>query len=372
MFPKVERRNIAKFDWLLLIAMLLLCGSGLVVIYSAGYDAQLGTSPAMKKQAFSMGIGLFAFLGCMLVNWSVWRRLAYPIYFVCLGLLLLVVMKGTIAGGARRWLAIGSFRMQPSEFMKIAIILLFAKIFSAEERPEKGYGIVKLLYPSVLLVVPMVLIKIQPDLGTAMCLGLIGLSMMLMAGVRTRTLLNSAIVAMLLAVPAWSMLHDYQRQRVMTFISPESDPLGTGYHAIQSKIAVGSGAMMGKGFLQGTQTQLRFLPEQTTDFIFSVLAEEWGFLGSLFILLLYALLIFRLFTIASRCEERFPAFVTVGVGAMMFWHVFINIGMVIGVMPVVGVTLKLLSYGGSSVISAMAAIGLVAGFTIRRYMFAAN
>ncbi len=166
------------------------------------------------------------------------------------------------------------------------------------------------------------------------------------------------------------MLQDYQKDRIRTFMSPELDPRGKGYHAMQSKIAVGSGALSGKGFLQGTQTQLRFLPEQKTDFIFSVLAEEWGFAGSVLVIGLYAFLILRLLHISSRCSEPFAAFVSFGVAAMLFWHVFINIGMVIGIVPVVGITLALLSFGGSSVVVIVAAIGVVAGFSIRRYLFA--
>lgn len=368
-FKRIDRRVVQNFDWMLLLSMLSLCSIGLIVIYSAGYDPERETSPAMIKQAVSMGIGLVAFALCMLVNWSVWRRLAFPIYVLCLALLVFVQVKGIVAGGARRWLDFGGFRMQPSEFMKVAIILVLARIFSSESAPRDGYTLKRMIWPMGLLMVPAVLIKEQPDLGTALCLVLIGGTMQLMAGVRAKTLLRLFLVGSILVVPAWSMLKDYQRKRVLNFVSPEMDPLGSGYHAIQSKIAVGSGAVTGKGFLQGTQTQLRFLPEQTTDFIFSVLAEEWGFIGSVIVVGLYAILVLRLLSVAGRCDEPFPAFVCVGVAAMMFWHTVINIGMVIGVMPVVGVTLKLLSYGGSSVISAMAAIGLVAGFTVRRYMF---
>lgn len=193
--------------------------------------------------------------------------------------------------------------------------------------------------------------------------------MLFLAGVRRGTIVRLLLVGGILVVPAWHMLKEYQKQRVLNFITPEADPLGTGYHAIQSKIAVGSGAVTGKGFMKGTQTQLRFLPEQTTDFIFSVLAEEWGFIGSLSILLLYAVLVLRTLGVASKCGESFSMYVCYGVASMMFWHVFVNIGMVIGVVPVVGVTLKLLSYGGSSVIAAMAGIGLVAGCSIRRSVF---
>lgn len=194
--------------------------------------------------------------------------------------------------------------------------------------------------------------------------------MLLLAGLHKKTLLTLLSAGILLTIPFWLFgLKDYQRQRILTFMSPESDPLGSGYHAIQSKIAVGSGAFWGKGFMQGTQTQLRFLPEQTTDFIFSVLAEEWGFVGTFLVIFLYGFLIFRLLSISSRCQDTFSAFVAFGVAALIFWHVLVNIGMVVGVLPVVGLTLPLLSFGGSSVTSVMAALGLAAGFSFRRFLF---
>ena len=298
-----------------------------------------------------------------------WRRCAWGFYIIGCLLLLAVLLKGSVAGGARRWLVIGPLRMQPAEFTKIALILLYARLFSSESAPRDGFTFKTLILPSILLAIPTALIMKEPDLGTALVHIAIAASMLFLAGVRRGTIIRLVVVGSLLAVPGWKMLKDYQKQRVLNFISPEADPLGTGYHAIQSKIAVGSGAVTGKGFMKGTQTQLRFLPEQTTDFIFSVLAEEWGFLGSLTILILYAILILRALGAASRCGDPFSTYVCYGVAAMMFWHVFVNIGMVIGVVPVVGVTLKLLSYGGSSVIAAMAGIGLVVGLSIRRSVF---
>lgn len=369
-FRRVDKRLLASFDWPLVLAMVVLLSIGLIVIYSAGYDPQAGTSRPMVKQAVSMAIGMCVFGCCVFINPSVWRRLAWPVYFLSFALLVLVLGKGVVAGGARRWLDFAGIRMQPAEFMKLGIILVFARLFSSERAPKEGFVVKTLIFPALLILFPTVLIMKEPDLGTALCCMLIGGSMLLMAGIQRGTLIRLGISGMLLAVPAWTMLKDYQRKRVLNFLSPEMDPLGSGYHAIQSKIAVGSGAVTGKGFLQGTQTQLRFLPEQTTDFIFSVLAEEWGFLGSVVVIAVYSLLIFRIVSIASRCQDTFSAYVCVGVAAMMFWHVTINIGMVIGVVPVVGVTLKLLSYGGSSIIAAMMGLGIVAGFSIRRFMFA--
>lgn len=367
---RLDKRMILNFDWLLLISMTLLCSIGLIVIYSAGYDPSIETSRSMTKQATSFGLGSLACLLAIILNPSSWRRLAWPIYIIGCILLIAVMLKGTVAGGARRWLVLGGFRMQPAEFTKLGLILVYARLFSSTTAPTNGYNFKTLIYPAFLLMVPALLIAKEPDLGTALCHVLIAGSMLMMAGIQRQTLIRGFIAAVILAVPTWGMMKEYQRNRVLNFLSPEMDPLGTGYHAIQSKIAVGSGAVMGKGFLKGTQTQLRFLPEQTTDFIFSVLAEEWGFIGSLVVIGLYGFLIIRMLRVSSKCIDSFSAYVSFGVAAMMFWHVVINIGMVIGVMPVVGVTLKLMSYGGSSLIAAMVGIGIVLGASIRRFSFA--
>lgn len=368
---KLDKRFFSNVDWQLLVAMASLCVLGLGLQWSAGFSSQLGFSPPMQRQAISMGIGLLAFVFCMTVRTSFWHRLAFFFFILGCGLLLLILFKGVVAGGSRRWLDLGGVRMQPSEFMKVGVILALARVFGRENSPRDGYTLPTLVLPSMVLLIPVVLILKEPDLGTSLCYLLIGGSMILLAGVKKQTALRLSIAAVALSIPAWIfLLKDYQRQRVLTFLSPEQDPLGSGYHAIQSKIAVGSGAVTGKGFLEGTQTQLRFLPEQTTDFIFSVLAEEWGFVGSLSALLLYGWLVFRILKIASRCNDTFSAFVCFGVAALIFWHTMINIGMVIGVVPVVGLTLTFLSYGGSSVVTLMAALGIVAGVSGRRFLFA--
>ncbi|MCB0343886.1 MAG: rod shape-determining protein RodA [Bdellovibrionales bacterium] len=366
---RVDRRVLSNFDWLLTGAMLLLCAVGLVVLFSAGHVRETNYSPTMERQFVSMSIGLGVFVICFLLNPTFLRRWSFALYLLGCVLLAALFFKGVYAGGARRWLALGGFRFQPSEFMKLALILAMARIFSAENAPKDGYNMKTLITPVLVMGVPVALILFEPDLGTALCHLLIAGSMLLLAGVRGSTFLKLAIAGIALAYPAWSTLKDYQKQRVVSFLSPEQDPLGSGYHAIQSKIAVGSGKVFGKGFLEGTQTQLSFLPEQTTDFIFSVLAEEWGFMGSFLVISLFAFLVLHSFAIAGRCRERFSAFVVVGVAMMIFWHMVVNIGMVTGVLPVVGLTLPLLSYGGSSVITFMAGLGLVAGVSMRRFLF---
>ncbi len=323
------RKVTGNFDWQIMVSMILVCVCGLVVLHSAGFDPEAGESAQMKQQAVWMIIGFIAFLACSFMSSGFLKRWAYVFYAVGLCLLVGVFFTGIVAGGARRWIDLGHVRVQPSEFMKLAVIILFARFFSSDFAPRNGYTFFRLLLPLALMLVPAILIIKQPDLGTGLVVLMIGGSMLLFAGVRTATILRLAIIGML-----------------------------------------GSGAVLGKGFLKGTQTQLRFLPEQTTDFIFSVLAEEWGFAGSVVLLLLYASLIFRLLSIAARCPERFPAFVTFGVASLLFWQVTVNVGMVIGVLPVVGITLPLLSYGGSSVLTVMAGLGIASGIGSRRFLFA--
>jgi len=367
-FRRIERLG-SNFQWGYLLLLLAICGCGLLVLSSAGYDPEAGESRAMQKQALSMALGIGAFFLACFGSSNFWRRSAWLIYGVCLALLIFILAEGVVAGGARRWLDLGFFRMQPSEFMKIGLILCLARVLSSDRAPQDGHTLKTLFIPALTLIVPAALTLIQPDLGTALCQCLVGGSMIFLAGVKRRTIFTMATVAAVGAFPAWHSLKQYQRNRILNFISPELDPLASGYHAIQSKIAVGSGSWLGKGYLKGTQTQLRFLPEQTTDFLFSVLAEEWGFLGTMLVLVLYIVLIYRMLMVSSRAADRFSAMVTFGVAALFFWQVVVNVGMVTGTLPVVGITLPLLSYGGSSVLTLMFAAGLVAGVHSRRFLF---
>lgn len=368
-FRRLERRLFATFDWQLVIVTYALAGVSLLVLYSAGFNRDLGNSPSMTQQLYSVGAGTVVMFLCMMFNTAFWRRWAYVFYGLGCVLLIGVLVDGVVAGGARRWLAVGPVRVQPSEFMKLFLILALAQLLTREDAPREGYNLPRLILPAILVLVPFELIRRQPDLGTALAILLMAGSMIWMVGIRRSTLLKLILGGGLLMIPAWEMLHDYQRQRILTFMSPELDPLGTGYHAIQSKIAVGSGMIIGKGFMQGTQTQLRFLPEQTTDFIFSVLAEEWGFVGSVVLLALYSFMLYRLIRIALRCGDPFASIVTVGVAGLIFWQLVVNIGMVSGILPVVGITLPLLSFGGSSLVTVMACVGVVVGFSIRRFVF---
>jgi rod shape determining protein RodA len=365
-FKKLERLG-SNFDWFLVAIIAAICAVGLAVIYSAGFDPDTGESLAMRRQAYSMLIGAGAFLVGFLFSTTFWRRYSWFIYGACVFLLIAIFAEGLVAKGARRWLDLGFIRMQPAEFMKIGIILGLAKLLATDA--ISGYDLKTLIKPALVVLIPAGLTLVQPDLGTALCQIAVGGAMIYLAGVKGRTILTLALGAVAAAIPAWNLLHDYQKKRVLNFLSPEADPLASGYHAIQSKIAVGSGALTGKGFLKGTQTQLRFLPEQTTDFIFSVLAEEWGFLGTATVIVLYFLLLYRILRISSRASDQFGAFVAFGIAALFFFQIVVNIGMVTGSLPVVGITLPLLSYGGSSVMTLLFGTGLVAGIHSRRYLF---
>jgi len=322
-------------------------------------------------QAPWMGGGAGLALFVVLVDYKLFRQGAWVFYGLVLVLLVAVLLKGRMVMGARRWITFGPVNFQPSELAKIAVILALARWFSrdAETDPRRGpRGLARIAIPALLVLVPAVLIQRQPDLGTALIVLAVGGTMILFAGVRWKTLVVVGAVVAVGAVAAWPHLKPYQRKRVETFLNPEGDVLGAGYHATQSMIAVGSGQGLGKGWGQGTQTLLSFLPEQHTDFIFSVWAEEHGFVGALLLLALYFALVGSGVTIALRARDRFGQFVAVGATALVFWHAFINMGMVTGMLPVVGVTLPLMSYGGTSVLVVFVALALLSSVGTRRFV----
>jgi rod shape determining protein RodA len=383
----IDRRLVAHFDWGLLIATLLIPCLGVIVLYSAGFDPDSRTrlfswlpeylnSTVVIKQVVFLGAGLIVMLVAMSLPPSFLARLSVAMYIFCVMLLVAVLLAGVVVNGSRRWLSFGGFNLQPAEPMKFALILFLARYLSRKPPDRSGYGLVQLIAPVLIMLLPMALIMKQPDLGTAMVVGGIGTIMILFMGVRPKPILILLVSLAVLIVPfwkvAWNKLHDYQQKRIITLINPETDPLGSGYHIIQSKIAVGSGGLLGKGYMKGTQSQLEFLPEHTTDFIFSVLSEEWGFIGSALVIVAYMILIYRLLRVVARGKDLFQSLVVVGVCAQIFLHSTINIGMVVGLFPVVGIPLPLFSYGGSSVISTMFGIGIVMGVSIRRFVFSSG
>ncbi|MBI5548602.1 MAG: rod shape-determining protein RodA [Deltaproteobacteria bacterium] len=371
--------------WPLLMVAAGIAALGVWNLISASRAAH---SPLWKAQAYWLGVGLAVCLTIMLVDYRYLLRLAYPIYGVVLVLLIAVKLKGHAAMGAQRWLDLGPMHLQPSELMKIAVILVLARFYHDDPRHKEGYSLFDLWLPWLLVIPPVVLVLKQPDLGTASMIAVVSGSLILFGKLRAWTLVVFAVLGLIGAVLGWGyyshcnpgipkaqrpkycvLLKDYQLKRVSSFLDPEADTLGSGYHASQSLIAVGSGQGWGKGWGEGSQTRLSFLPEQHTDFIFSVWAEERGFFGAVVLVLLYLLMLLLAVGVAVNAREKFGSFIAVGVTAMLFWQVFINIGMVTGMFPVVGVTLPLMSYGGSSVLTVMVGMGLLMNVGMRKYLF---
>ena len=364
-----DRRLIQNFDWVLLLLLLLLAAISILNLYSATYPIRnVGGSQVFVKQIYWFLIGVAVLLLMTTFNYYALERLAYPAYFFSIALLVAVLFVGKVTSGSQRWLSLGPISFQPSELAKIAIVMVLAKFFS-ERGGYQEYRLRDLWQPFILIGIPSVLILKEPDLGTALLLGVVSLTVIVFARVKWRSLVILVMSALSVAPFIWFNLKEYQQMRILSFLRPDMDPLGSGYHINQSKIAIGSGQFWGKGFLKGTQTRLHFLPERHTDFAFSVLAEEWGFIGSVLLLLLYLFLILWGLNIAKNSKDKFGSLMAIGIVAIVFWEVVINVGMVTGLLPVVGIPLLLFSYGGSSLISTMAAMGLLMNISMRRFMF---
>ncbi|NIA68544.1 rod shape-determining protein RodA [Pelagibius litoralis] len=356
------RQKIWQLNWGLVILLCLIAGVGFAMLYSAANGSM---SPWASRQLMRFGIGLFIMFVVALIDVRFWFRHAYLIYLGSLALLVAVEVMGTIGMGAQRWIDLGFIRLQPSEVMKVSLILALARYFHGVSMEDIGRP-TYLMLPLALVMAPAALVLKQPDLGTSGMLLLAASAVFLCAGVRWWKF-ALVFVAGLAAVPiGWQFLHDYQKARVMTFLNPENDPLGAGYHAMQAMIAFGSGGVTGKGFMQGTQSHLNFLPEKQTDFIFTMLAEEFGLMGSLGLLALYFLLLVYGFAIAFRARNQFARLLAIGLTTNLFLYVFINMAMVMGVFPVVGVPLPLVSYGGTALLTLMTAMGLVISCYIHR------
>jgi len=362
-----DRRLVQNFDWVLLGLVVIICATGIVNLYSAGYNRGEGT-PLYIKQLYWLAVGLGVMCVTLTYDYRHLEKLSYPIYILSILLLVAVMFGGKMVSGSRRWLPLGPLAFQPAEIAKIAIILALATYFNRRARME-AMGLKDLIVPGVLVMIPVALIIKQPDLGSGILVALVAASMILFVGVRWRTLMGCGLTMVMLSPVIWHFLKDYQRQRVLTFLDPGKDPLGAGYHILQSMIAVGSGQFWGKGFLQGTQSQLYFIPEQHTDFVFSVFAEEWGFVGSAVLLLLFTTLALWGLSVARDCKERFGHLLGLGVTALIFWQIFINLCMVTGLLPVVGIPLPLFSYGGSSLITILLGVGFLLNIRMRRYLF---
>jgi rod shape determining protein RodA len=364
-----EEMSSSKFDLNAVWVMLFLTCIGIVNLYSATFASKGAEAQFWKQQLMWFGLGIFAAGGAYLVHYRVLERFAYFAYGINLLLLILVLLVGKSALGAKRWIGIGSFTIQPSEFMKITIAWTLAKYFH-DDQYRDYYDLKNLMIPILLVLIPVLLIMAQPDLGTAMIVLAVSVSMILFVKVSPRLLIIVGLMgAVLLPIAYKFVLKDYQRQRIVTFINPQSDPKGAGYNSIQSMIAVGSGQFFGKGFTKGTQSQLNFLPEHHTDFVFSVFSEEHGFVGFLVLLVLYITLLGNALKIAYGSNDKFGMLFAFGLTALFFWHIFINMGMTTGIMPIVGVPLPFMSKGGTFLISCMMSVAILTNIANKKSMF---
>lgn len=343
----------------LLVALLTLAIIGLIVMYSAGSQ----DSDLLVRQIIRLLLGFIVMFVIAQIHPSTMSLWAPWIFGAGLIMLVAVLLLGEVGKGAQRWLNLGLFRFQPSEIMKIALPMMIASFLSESVLPPRR---LRMLACSLILVVPTLLVAKQPDLGTALLIASSGIFALFLAGTRWRLIISLIVIASASIPFAWNMLHDYQRRRVLTFLNPESDPLGSGYHIIQSTIAIGSGGVYGKGWLNGTQSHLDFLPERSTDFIFAVFSEEFGFLGILILLALFLFITARGLLIASQAQDTFTRLLAGSLTLTFFVYFFVNIGMVSGLLPVVGVPLPLISYGGTSLVTLMAGFGILMSIKTNR------
>ncbi len=349
------RARLRELPWSVLVALLAIAGFGLVVLYSAAGGS---FQPWAAKQGIRFAVLLVAMLGLSRVPAGVWLRWAYPLYGAVLAALIAVEALGAIRGGGRRWLDIGVMQLQPSEFMKLAIVLALARYYHFV--PRQFASRIKALWPPlVAIAVPAALVMLQPDLGTALAITFGGVMTMFLAGVSLWWFAGAGAAVGAALPVVWSVMHDYQKKRVLIFMNPASDPLGAGYHITQSKIAIGSGGLLGKGFLHGTQSHLDYLPELHTDFIFATMAEEWGLAGGLFILAAFAVILTWAVRVALAARAPFSRLAAMGLTITLFFYLAINLMMVMGLAPVVGIPLPLVSYGGSAMMTVLILLGIL-------------
>jgi rod shape determining protein RodA len=367
---KIDRRIIQNFDWLTFIILIVISIVGILSIFSATRQPTEAAQPSFYiKQILWLIIGLFGLILFISFNYIWLSRTAVIAYITGLILLLLVLILGETGMGAKRWISLGTLSFQPSELFKLIFIIMLSKYFGLINEPVGIKSLLRVFFLIVLL--PLIFLFKQPDLGTAVVIFIIFLSMLLAKGLQRKSLILIVIIS-LLSLPflgniLWTGLKDYQKHRLIAFIEPEVDPTGIGYHINQSKVSIGSGKFFGKGFLKGTQGPLRFLPEKHTDFIFSVFAEEWGFIGSLFLFSLYLLLIMRGLDTARKAKDEFGRMLALGITFMFSIYFFVNIGMTLGIMPVVGIPLPFMSYGGTAMLSNFIAIGVLINIRTRRF-----
>jgi rod shape determining protein RodA len=355
-------KKLLLLNWPFLVLIVAIAIVGVAALYSVAGGS---LEPWATRHILRLWIGLALIFTVVLVDLRWWMRVAYPFYLIVLLLLALVPLIGVESGGAQRWLGFGEYSFQPSEIMKIALVLALARYYQWLP-PEKVWRPDAVLPPLLMIGLPTLLALGQPDLGTAALFAVVGCGLLFLAGVSWLYFIGAFVGVIAVLPHVWEKLHDYQKERVLTLIDPDRDPLGSGYHILQSKIAIGSGGFTGKGYMQGTQAQLNFLPEKHTDFIFTMFAEEMGFIGAASLLALYLLALLFITYMALRCRSTFTRLVAAGMGLCLFTYVFINVAMVTGLVPVVGVPLPLVSYGGTSMLTMMAGLGFVLNAHVNR------
>ena len=391
---RFERRMLAHVPWLLVLATVLTTAIGIYNLASASRAPEGGLAvvetagriPMWASQSLYFLFGVVIVLIIAFLDYRLIRSLTIPIYLVNIGMLIALKFIGHKAKGAESWFVLGPLRLQPAEFMKIGMVLMMAKFFHDDYRPNQPtYGFLRLIPPAAIALVPTLMVLVQPDLGTALMMGFTMATVLLFARPKWQVLLVMGLGAAVTLGVLWNdyvrvqpeprvtvirhKLKKHQDARISGWLDPTSDLKGSNYHAMQSKIAVGSGGIDGKGWKMGTQTGLRYLPEQHTDFIFSVWAEEQGYLKCVLLMILYGVMLLAALNVSLGARDRYGAFVGVGIAAMIFWQVFENIGMVTGLLPITGITLPLMSYGGSSMVSVMIGIGLLVNIGMRRHVF---
>ncbi|MBI5183535.1 MAG: rod shape-determining protein RodA [Nitrospinae bacterium] len=361
-----DRRLISNFDGVLFVLTIVISIWGIVTVYSAAQGRSEYLSRLYISQIYWLICGLLAMSLILLIDYQHIQRYAYLIYTIAIIFLILVLIFGRAISGAQRWISIGPLTFQVSELAKVGVIIALARYFD-DKRTRKIYRLRDLFVPALIALIPTILIAKEPDLGTSFIILIIFISILFMININPRSLIILIVSGILLLPTMWYFLRDYQRERLLTLINPDADPLGIGYHILQSKIAIGSGKFLGKGLFGGTQSRLNFLPERHTDFIFSVLAEELGFVGVFILIILYFILIIKGINIVYYAKDRFAALVGVGIVCMLTSYIILNIGMTMGIFPIVGMPLPFMSYGGSSLVTTFITIGILLNIRMRRF-----
>ncbi len=354
--------KLTQINWTILIVTMCIATIGFCVLYSA---AQGSLSPWTDKQIIRFCVGLVILVIFALIDLRFWLSQSYILYLISISMLIIVEVIGYIGKGSQRWIDLYLFHFQPSELMKVALLMALARYFHNSPLENKGQTKM-LILPFLFISMPAILVSKQPDLGTAILLILAGFSIIFVAGIRLWKIILSGSLVLISMPFLWKVLHQYQQERILTFLNPERDPLGAGYHILQSNIALGSGGFWGKGFQAGSQAHLDFLPEKQTDFIFAMFCEEFGVFGGTLLISLYIILISYAFHVSLKSRSAYGRYLGIGLATLLFLYVFINIAMVMGLVPVVGVPLPLVSYGGTSMLTFMMALGLLMSISIHR------